>query len=266
MDTVDDTVGHAPAAGGDLAHDNTSNQPPMTPEEHAKAFWKSVSKLGAQSGEGSSALPKLYLAAARAADDGLISAEKTTGPGAKDDATRIYEAYCEADSKKAEHTAGGAKANASKLRQVIQAAGMTTADFVTTATKLIDRRNALVEAEVKCKALAPAIVDAAREQLKQDDDLTDDQIEDVCRVTPKERTLEEELKSIQKKVEDLVTGEGKHKLKDQDPRMIQISELIADRVKSFGVKRGDDEFIKLAVERGYTEEQAVNLLAERDAK
>jgi len=256
-----DDLGHAPGAGGDLEHDQTN----MSTEDHAKAFWRGVAKLGAQSGEGSSALPKLYLAAARAADDGLISAEKPTGPGAKDDATRIYEAYCEADSKKAEHTAGGAKANASKLRQVIQAASMTTCDFVEVCQDVIDIRDALVDAEVKVKALAPSIVDAAREQLKNDTQLTKEQIEDAIRVVPKDRTLEDELKSILKKVEDLVTGEGKHGLKDQDPRMIQVQELMADRVKAFGTKRDDDQFIKLAVERGYTEEQALEMIAKRDA-
>lgn len=239
-----------PVEGG---HDNTTNQP-MSAEDHAKAFWRGVAKLGAASGEGASALPKLYLAAARAADDGIISAEKPTGPGAKDDATRIYEAYCENDSKKSEHTSGGAKANASKLRQVIQAASMTTCDFVEVCQEVIDTRDRLIEADVKVKALAPAIVDAAREQLKQDTQLSSEAIEDAIRVVPKEKTLEDELKSISKRIDDLVTGEGRYKLKDQDPRTIQVQELLADRI---------DEFIKLAVERGYTETQALEMLAKK---
>lgn len=249
----------APGAGGDLEHD-AANQPPMTSEDHQKAFWRDVKKLGEQSGAGSSALPRLYLAAARAADDGLINAEKPSGPGAKDDATRIYEAYMEADSKKAEHTAGGAKANASKLRQVIQAASMTTADFINVCQDVIVTREKLSEAEVKVKALAPAIVDAARAQLGQDTQLTSEQIEDCIRVVPKAKTLEDELRAISKRVDDLITGEGKHGLKDQSETTIKVGELLRERLQTFGMSRGDESFIKLAMERGYTREQAESLI------
>ena len=61
----------------------------------------------------------------RAAADGVLSTAKPLG-GGKDDATLIYEAYTAMDSKHSEHTAGGAKANASKVRQIIGMGCMTT--------------------------------------------------------------------------------------------------------------------------------------------
>lgn len=240
----------APGAGGNLTHDNSTNQP----VDHSKAFWKSIKSMGADAGEGSTALVRLALATVRAANDGIISAEKRTG--SKDDAALIYEAYMSENSKKAgEFSAGGAKANASKLRQVIQMGSMTTCDPVDVFDRAVEFHKELQKDEgVKLKALYPALVDVAREQLATDVDLTSDQIKDAIVAVPRDKTVEAELKAIQKKVENLIEGNGG--LKHDTPEMQQIKELVAAQITTFGVAKERGAFITMALGRGYTQAQA----------
>jgi hypothetical protein len=90
-------------------------------------------------------------------------------------------------------------------------------------------------------------VDVAREQLKQDDELTDAQLFAVLSKTEgsKEVTLEGELKKIQKKVEKLISGEVKDHtggaLKDQSPELIQVQELMAQRLAALMQAKQDAE-------------------------
>ena len=240
----------APAAGGNLSHDNTSNQP----VDHSKAFWRSIKSMGADAGEGSTALVRLALATVRAANDGIISAEKRTG--SKDDAALIYEAYMSENSKKAgEMSAGGAKANASKLRQIIQCGSMTTCDPVDVFDRAVAHHKEMQKDEgVKLKALYPALVDVAREQLGTDTDLTDEAIKDAIVAVPRDKTVETELKAIQKRVDNLIEGNGD--LKHDTPEMGQIKELIASQITTFVVSKERKAFVELAMGRGFTQAQA----------
>lgn len=245
----------APAAGGNLSHDNSTNQP----VDHSKAFWKSVKSMGADAGEGSTALVRLALATIQAASDGIVSAEKRTG--SKDDAALIYEAYMSENSKKAgEFSAGGAKANASKLRQIIQCGTMTTCDPVDVFDRAVATHRDLQKDEgVKLKALYAGLVDIAREQLSCDKDLTDDQLKDTLCATPRDKTVEAELKAIQKKVDNLIEGNGG--LKHDTPEMGQIKELIAGQLQTFTVAKDKAAFVTMAMSRGYTQAQAEVLAA-----
>ncbi len=245
---------YAPSMGGDLGHDNTSNQP-TTPEDLHKEFVKDVKSFGRASGEGASALPRLALRVIRASADGLLSTDKPKG-GGKDDAQTIYDLYTSEDSRKAEHSAGGAKANASKLRQLIAMGCMTTCDAVDVANRTVDKWNAMVSAELKPKPLYAGLVDVARAQCDQDTALTDDAIEEALSKTPAEKSVEKEWKAIQKKIDGLVSGENSAGLKDQSDAAIKISELVKEHVSNFETQALDQDFIQMCIERGYTQAQA----------
>lgn len=254
LPAVGEVETHAsPAAGGDLSHDNTSNQP----EDLSKEFFADIRKFGRQSGEGASALPRLALRVIRAASDGVLSTEKPTG--GKDDATIIYEAYTAEDSKKAEHSAGGAKANASKLRQLITMGCMTTCDPVDVADRAVRKWNDMTAQELKPKPLYAGLVDVARAQCNQDVALTDDGIEEALTKTPAEKSVEKEWKAIQKKVTGLVSGENSAGLKDQSDMALAIAKMVDEHVTHYEVAGLDQNFIALCMERGYTKAQAEDM-------
>lgn len=249
----------APAAGGDLSH-NPSNQP----EDLSKEFFSDIRKFGRQSGEGASALPRLALRVIRAAADGILSTEKPTG--GKDDATIIYEAYTAEDSKKAEHSAGGAKANASKLRQLITMGCMTTCDPVDVADRAVRKWNDMTAQELKPKPLYAGLVDVARAQCNQDVALTDDGIEEALTKTPAEKSVEKEWKAIQKKVTGLVSGENTAGLKDQSDMALAIAKMVDEHVTNYETDNLDKSFIALCMERGYTQAQAEDMARGAAAK
>lgn len=251
---------HAPAVEGNLAHNNASNQP----VDLSKDFFSDVRKLGRASGEGSSALPRLALRVIRAAADGVLSTEKPAG--GKDDATIIYEAYTAEDSKKAEHSAGGAKANASKLRQLITMGCMTTCDPVDVADRAVKVWNDMVAQELKPKPLYAGLVDVARAQCDQDVALTDAAIGEALTKTPAEKSVEKEWKAIQKKVTSLVTGENSAGLKDQSEEALRIAKLVDEHVMQYEAQSLDQNFIALCMERGYTKAQAEDLARGAAAK
>lgn len=229
---------------------------PADPAEMRRDFFKDVNKFGKASGEGASALGRLGLRALRAAADGVLSTAKPQG-GGKDDATLVYEAYTAMDSKHAEHTAGGAKANASKLRQVIAMGCMTTlSDPVAIGDRVVSIRERMEGADLKPKALFAALVDAAREQIASDTELTDAQIEAVCTKTKADKTLEKEWTAIQKRVEGLITGEASHGLKDTSDVAHKISDLCLERLKQYKRDETRNDLIDTMMERGYTKAQA----------
>lgn len=207
------------------------NGAPPSIEELHKEFFKDVKSLGTASGAGAAALPRLAMACIAAAHDGIISTAKQAG--GKDDATLIYEAYQAADSKKSEHTAGGAKANASKLRQLIQMGGMPTVDAIDVANRTVVLRKDLEDNEIKTKPLYAALVDVARAQLGQATALTDGQIKEACEKTAKDKSLEDEIKAIHKRVEKIVKGDGE--LSCQSSEMIQCEELLRTQLATFAI-------------------------------
>ena len=256
------TEGAAYAAAVDEATSEGNDAPgighnaPADPAEMRRDFFKDVNKFGKASGEGASALGRLGLRALRAAADGVLSTAKPQG-GGKDDATLVYEAYTAMDSKHAEHTAGGAKANASKLRQVIAMGCMTTlSDPVAVGDRVVSIRERMEGADLKPKALFAALVDAAREQIASDTELTDAQIEAICTKTKADKTLEKEWTAIQKRVEGLITGEASHGLKDTSDVALKISDLCLERLKQYKRDETRNDLIDTMMERGYTKAQA----------
>jgi hypothetical protein len=241
---------------GDTSGPGAGHNAPADPAEMRRDFFKDINKFGKASGEGASALGRLGLRALRAAADGVISTAKPQG-GGKDDATLIYEAYTAMDSKHSEHTAGGAKANASKLRQIIGMGCMTTlSDPVAVGDRVVRIHEEMTDAELKPKALFAALVDVAREQQASDTELTDAAIRDALTKTKADKTLEKEWESIHKKVEALVTGEGSHGLKDQSETAIKIVELVGERLKQYKSDGTRADRIDQMVELGYTRAQA----------
>jgi|GEM_PF-2670362 len=179
---------------------------------------KNVSKLGEEASLGRDSLPKLAHAVVKAAADGVIDATTKDDKG-NDAATNIYTRYAAAESRKAihEHSAGGKKANISKLKQLIAMGCMTTIDAVDVMQRAFQVRENMIADDVKVKPAYPFYVEVARSQLKTDQPLDDEALGDLCRKDEaREKTLEGELSSILKKLESLVTGENRDKLQDTD--------------------------------------------------
>lgn len=253
----------ANAAQPEDAPSHGSNQP-ADPEEMRRDFFKDINKFGKASGEGASALGRLGFRALRAAADGVISTSKPSN-GGKDDATLIYEAYTAMDSKHSEHTAGGAKANASKLRQIIGMGCMTTlSDPVAIGDRVQRIHQRMTDAELKPKAIFAALVDVAREQQGSDTELTDTAIEACLTKTKADKTLEKEWESIYKKVEGLITGEASHGLKDTSDEALAIAKMVEEKVKNFKLDGKRKEMIDaLMDDHGYTLAQAEAIVDKR---
>lgn len=200
---------------------------------------KSVTKLGEEASLGKDSLPKLAHAVVRAAADGVIDATTKDDKG-NDAAASIYAKYAAAESKKAihEHSAGGTKANVSKLRQLISMGVMTTIDAVEVMQSAFEARNNMIADSAKVKPAYPFYVDVAREQLKSDKPLAQAELEKIAMkpdAAPKE--LEAELKAIFNKLEGLVTGENKSKLKDTDALTEAAYQAIKERLDAIATAR-----------------------------
>jgi hypothetical protein len=235
-------------------------------------FMSEVREFGRDEAAGNDALPKLAIKFVSAVADGVLDLSKDSTD--RDGAARVYEAYAAASKKKAVHnrTAGGLKGNISKLRQLGVFASNPKFDPVVELDRAISRREALIGQEVKVKAAYAAYVDFAREANKFDDPLSDEAIDEVLKVAEKntETTLEKELEKIQKKIEGFITGEDKHGIKDQSPELIQVQELITQRLAALTLRtqtiealiKGRDtgivtNFDSLVVEHGITDEELV---------
>lgn len=194
---------------------------------------KTIKKLGEDAGLGKDSLPKLAHAVVKAASDGVISGS---------DAEDIYKRYAMAESNKAihEHSVGGLKANISKLRQLIDMGNMTTVDGVEVMQAAFDARERMMQQEgVKLKAAYPFYVDVARAQLKSDTALAEDFLEELAVKgdNAAEKSVEKELTAILKRLEALVTGEGKHGLHDTDEDTEAAYHLVKSRLDKFATLR-----------------------------
>lgn len=179
---------------------------------------KQVIKFGEEASLGRDSLPKLAHAVVKAAADGVLDLESKDAKG-NDIAHQLYEAYAAAESKKAvhEHSAGGKKANVSKLRKLIEMGAMTTIDAVEVMQAAFQAREDMMADDQKVKPAYPFYVEVAREQLKSDKPMTKKELEDlVLKDAPNEKTVEGELKRALKILEGLVTGENRDKIKDDD--------------------------------------------------
>jgi hypothetical protein len=219
---------------------------------------KQVGEFGEESAQGKDALPKLFLRVVQAAADGVIDTEKDKHGDGIDDAARIYRVYADNEGHKAihQHTKDGLKANVSKLRCGVRLGLMTSVDGVVVIDRAVTIRGNQEAASNKCKSAYPAYVDVAREQLKQDTELTDDQIKEVVlKPEPAEKDVVVELKAIEKKLERIITGEGG--VKDQSQEVIDAHALIRTRLAALVTKAERDK--KLAMYSELAAELATEL-------
>lgn len=210
----------------------TENASPVNDKRRAELN-KFVTKLGNEAAFGKDSLPKLAHAVVKAAADGVIT---------PDDAEALYDRYAMAESSKAihEHSAGGRRANISKLKQLVIMGAMTTVDAVEVMQTAFDVRQRLVGMEdgPKLKSAYPFYVDVARAQQKTDVPLTEQALEEIAaKPEPKGKELEAELLAIAKRLEALVTGENKNGLKDDDDNTEAAFHLIKERCDKFAKLR-----------------------------
>lgn len=207
---------------------------------------KLVKKLGEEAAGGKDSLPKLAHAVVKAAADGVITGS---------DAEGIYKRYADAESNKAihEHSVGGVKANVSKLRQLIEMGCMTTVDGVIVMDEAKQARDRMAEQEgVKLKSAYPFYIDVARAQLKADVILASDTLEELaCKAeSAAEKSVEKELTAILKRVEALISGEGKHGLHDTDEDTEAAYHILKGRLDKFATLRAHNELRAKAAELG----------------
>jgi hypothetical protein len=213
---------------------------------------KQVTKFGEEASLGKDSLPKLAHAVVRAAADGVIDVDTKDDKGV-DAAAKLYDNYVKGESKKAihEHSSGGKKANVSKLRQLIAMGCMTTVDAVDVMQRAFQARENMISDSAKVKAAYPFYVDVAREQLKADKPLSDNELNDIAlKDAPKEKTLEGELKRAMTILEGLVTGENRDKIQDTDALTEAAFQAVKERLDKIATLRQREALMKKAAELG----------------
>ncbi len=234
-----------------LAHNTTNDT------RHAD-FMSTVRELGRDAAAGKDSLPNLAIAFARAVSDGVIDLTKdTTG---RDGAARVFEAYAQAEGRKAVHdrTENGLKANVSKLRKVGEAANNPKYDFVDVLNRAHTIRQQAKTDDIDVKPAYAAFVDVAREQLKLDDAMDDAMLfATVTKTTnAKEVTLEGELKKVAKSLENIISGEKWPGIKDQSPEVLAAAEQINSRLAA----------LMVAAQEAEDEEKLAEILARKEAR
>lgn len=229
-----------------LSHNSSVN------DTRLSDFMASVREFGRDAASGKDALPKLAISVVSAAADGVIDMGKDAD--GKDGATRIFEEYARAEGKKAIHNRSpeSVKAQVSKLRQLLNFGSNPKWDAVEVINEAFEVRGKFMDEGIEVKPAYAAYVDVAREQLKQDSQLTTNQIESVVAKSPniKETSLEKVYQKMQKQLEDIITGEGKGQLaglKDDAPEVEQMHELVTQRLaKLMQAKQDADDDALLA--------------------
>lgn len=207
-----------------LEHDTTN-------DTRLSDFKSVVHELGREAAAGKDSLPNLAIAAARAVFDGVLDVSKDAS--GRDGAARVFDWYATSEGKKAIHdrTENGVKANVSKLRQILNAAGNPKYDFVDVLNRAIVIRRDERDNDQDVKPAYAAFVDVAREQLKHDTELSDDMIRDTIlkSTNTREVTLEGELKKIEKALENVIGGEKWPHIKDQSPEVLAAAQYVKER-------------------------------------
>lgn len=241
----------------DTSNDETVNPHANQPNDtRLRDLLNSVRKFGRESGEGKDSLPKLAMSVVRAAADGVIDMEKDDK--GNDAATRLYSEYVNAESSKAihEHTNGGQKANVSKLRQLIGMGCMTTIDAVSVMNDAFKVREELKATDEKLKPAYHFYVDVAREQLKNDQELAEDELREIAiKSAPAGKDVEKVLQGVMKTLEALVSGEGKGSLaglKDDSEEVEAAFQAIRDRLANITIKRETVKLMEAAKLLGLT--------------
>lgn len=225
----------------------------LTNDKRFGDLMKQVTKFGEESSLGRDSLPKLAHAVVKAAADGVLDLETKNDKGL-DAAAQIYEKYAIAESKKAvhEHSAGGKKANVSKLRQLIAMGCMTTIDAAEVMQNAYQaRENMSREEGVKLKSAYPFYVDVARKQLESKTPLSMKQLEDIVQKdAPAPKELEDILKQAMKLLEGLVTGENKFKVQDTDELTEAAFNAVKERLDKMATLRMREKLMKDAAKLG----------------
>lgn len=234
----------------ETAETTTSN---LSNDKRMSDLMRQVGKLGEEASLGKDSLPKLAHAVVRAAADGVIDLETKDAKG-NDAAHTIYEKYAASESKKAihEHSAGGKKANVSKLRQLIGMGSLTTIDAVEVMQAAFQARENMIADSQKVKPAYPFYVEVAREQLKTPDAaISTKTLEDlVCKDAPAAKTLEGELKRVLAILEGLVTGENRDKIKDEDDLTEAAFHAVKERLDKIATLRQREALMKQAAALG----------------
>ena len=213
---------------------------------------KQVTKFGEEASLGRDSLPKLAHAVVKAAADGVLDLETKDSKGL-DAAAQIYEKYTVAESKKAihEHSAGGKKANISKLRQLISMGCMTTIDAVEVMQMAFQAREDMIADDNKVKSAYPFYVDVARKQLDSKNALTKRELEGLaCKEEPKPKELETYLKQALKILEGLVTGENREKVQDTDELTEAAFNAVKERLDKMATLRQRERLMQEAAKLG----------------
>ncbi|MGE0677786.1 hypothetical protein [Pseudolabrys sp.] len=216
-------------------------------------FMSDVREFGRQSAQGRDALPMLAVAAVRAAHEGVISLDKDSE--GIDDAKRMFDEYTKAEGAKAVHerTAGGMRANVSKLRKLVQMGTLTYCDPVDVLNRAVIMRRETLAADPK-SAVKPAYafyVDTARAQIEQDSALTDDQLKAVmAKPEGAEKTVEGQLERAKKILDDLISGENG--LTDKSPEVMAAHEQITSRIGQIMALKDRQALLDKAAELGLT--------------
>ncbi|WP_454627737.1 hypothetical protein [Bradyrhizobium cenepequi] len=231
---------------GNLEHNPTN-------DTRLSDFMTQVRDLGRDEAMGKDALPKLAVAFVRAVVDGVVDMAKDAD--GNDGAARVYIDYVKAKTKKQVHdrTDAGLKANISKLRQIGTFAGNPKWDAVDVFNRAFTIRADHEKDDISVKPAYAAFVDVAREQLKQDQALTDAEIGAVVMTTSKtkEVTLEGQLQKAHKILEEIITGENKHGIKDQSTEILQAAEQISVRLAALMQQAQQREVLEKALAAGY---------------
>jgi hypothetical protein len=153
----------------------------------------------------------------------------------EDAATRKFKLYCSAKGKKAFHdrSEGSQKAQASKIRQLQNAAANPKWDFVDVLNRAVTIRQTAIDDGIDVKSPFPAYVDVAREQLKYDDELDDAMI--FAAVTKTESTREVTVEGQLKKAAETHTA----------------SEAITTRINEIIKLQTEREALEKALAAGY---------------
>lgn len=187
---------------GNLAHS------PQNDNRRDNLF-KQVRELGRDKTKGEDSLAKLFNALLCGSNDGFVTLDKDSD--GVDDAARFYEAFIQSGQKARTYArnAESTKVQVSKLRSAVKVGAMTTCDAVVVFGTAKDLHYKAVAAGNKVRPMYQALVEIARQQLKTDRDLTDEEIlECIYPAGARERTTESELKAIHHRLERLISGEA----------------------------------------------------------
>ena len=237
--------------------DTTAAETPahLANDKRFSDLMKQVGKLGEEASLGRDSLPKLAHAVVKAAADGVLDTETKDAKG-NDAAAQIYEKYAVAESKKAihEHSAGGKKANISKLRQLIAMGALATIDAVEVMQMAYQAREDMQADDNKVKSAYPFYVDVARKQLESPKTALDKRTLEglACKEEPKPKELEAELKRALKILEGLVTGENRDKIQDTDALTEAAFHAVKERLDKIATLRLRAELLKKAAAAGIT--------------